>query len=52
MQEALNSSSLRWREVVYTFIEEIRSFLQTGSRDFGMTFLKSGKVWPEWELCE
>jgi hypothetical protein len=52
MQEALNSSSLRWRGIVYTFIEEIRSFLQSGSQDFGMTFLKIGKVWPEWELCE
>jgi hypothetical protein len=52
MQEGLNASSLRWRAIVYTFIEQIRGFLKNGNQDFGLTLYKIGKVWPEWELCE
>ena len=52
VQEALNISQMRWRAVVYDFLDQIRLFLETGDPQFHFTFYKVAKAWPEVELCE
>jgi len=52
VQEGLNASCLRWRAVVYRFLEEIRAFLYDGNLQFNTTFYAIGKAVPGLELCE
>lgn len=52
VQEALNVSKLRWRAIVYDFLDQIRVFLGTGDPQFHMTFYKIGLAWQEFHLCE
>lgn len=52
VQEALNVSRMRWRAIVYDFLDHIRVFLGTGSPQFHVTFYKIGTAWPGMDLCE
>jgi hypothetical protein len=51
-QEALNASTLRWRAIVYNFLDELRKYLDDGSPQFHETFYRIAKAWPGFELCE
>jgi len=51
-QEALNASTLRWRAIVYNFLDELRTYLDDGSPQFHETFYRMAKAWPGFELCE
>jgi hypothetical protein len=52
VQEALNISTMRWRPIVYDFLDQIRSFLETGDQQFHATFCRIGRAWPDFGLCE
>ena len=40
IQEGLNNSSLSWRAIVYTFLEDLMNFLGTGKYDYTVDLLK------------
>lgn len=53
IQEGLNASSLKWRAIVYNYLDQLRTFL--GDRqnlEFGNTLNKIVKNWPDFNLCE
>jgi hypothetical protein len=52
MQEGLNASTLRWRAIVYDFIEQVRRFPGDGNPDFRLTLYRISKDWPASELCQ
>lgn len=52
VQEALNVSRMRWRDIVYDFLGQIRVFLNTGDPQFHVTFYNIGRAWPDFQLCE
>lgn len=52
VQEALNVSRMRWRAIVYDFLDQIRAFPETGDRQFELTMYKIGRAWPDFQLCE
>lgn len=52
VQEALNVSRMRWRAIVYDFLDQIRNFLETGDQQFHATFYRIGRAWPDFGLCE
>jgi hypothetical protein len=52
VQQALNVSEMRWRAVVYDFLDQIREFLRTGDQHFEVTMYKIGISWPNFQLCE
>ncbi len=52
VQEALNASKMRWRAIVYDFLDQIRTFLATGDPMFQVTMYKIGRSWPDVQLCE
>jgi len=52
-QEILNSSSFKWRGVVYSFLENLRKALESPEQvEYQIDFLKLGKIFPDGELCE
>jgi hypothetical protein len=42
VQTGMNATTLRWRSVVYDFLEEVRAFLGAGQEVYKVTFLKLG----------
>lgn len=53
VQEGLNAGTLSWRAVVYDFIDDLRRFLDTGSDDYKLSFVKLGKLINQGlRLCE
>jgi len=52
VQEALNVSGMRWRAIVYDFLDQIRAFLGTGDSQFHVTLSTIGRAWPGFQLCE
>ncbi len=52
IQEAMNGSSFKWRRVLWDYIDQIRSFLDVGSNDYQLTFIKLAKSHQELGLCE
>lgn len=52
VQEGLNASTLRWRKVVYNFIEEARKALEHWSTDHRQTLYTIADYWPNNSLCE
>lgn len=52
-QEILNSSSFRWRAVVYSFLENLRNALHTAEHvEYQIDFIKLGRIFKDRELCE
>jgi hypothetical protein len=51
IQEALNVSSLKWRAIVYDFLDQVKRFAGDASPEMHGTFYKIGKAWPDFELC-
>jgi hypothetical protein len=43
VQEALNVSRMRWRAIVYDFLDQMRVFVRTGDPQFHETFYKIGR---------
>lgn len=52
VQEALNVSRMRWRAIVYDFLDHVRVFLATGDTQFQETFYRIAQAWPDFQLCE
>jgi len=52
VQEALNVSRLRWRNILYDFLNHIRVFVGSGDPQFHATFHRIAQIWPDSELCE
>jgi Family of unknown function (DUF5677) len=52
VQEAFNVSKMRWRAIMYDFLDEIRTFIRTSDPQFHGTSYKIGKAWPTLQLCE
>jgi hypothetical protein len=44
VQQGLNASTLSWRALVYDFLDDLRRFLDTGSDDYKLTFVKLGRL--------
>ena len=51
VQEALNVSAMKWRAIVYDFLDQVNRFAGEGSPDLHLTFYKIGKAGPDFELC-
>lgn len=51
MNEALNISSFKFRRIVYTFIDDIQSFLIGDNSTYKITFLKIANAGPNFKLC-
>lgn len=52
VQEGLNASELQWRSIVYKFIEQCRSSLETGSEDHLNTLDTLMNAGPEFVWCK
>ena len=52
VQEALNVSRMRWRAIVYDFLDQIRVFIRTGDPLIHNTLYKIAQAWPDIQLCE
>jgi len=53
IQEALNASSVQWRNIVYDFLDQLQKFLKDGKNlEFQATFYKIGSAWPKVDFCE
>jgi hypothetical protein len=44
VQTGMNAATIRWRNVVYDFLEELRAFLGADQEAYKVTFLKLGKA--------
>lgn len=44
IQEALNAGTLKWRAVVYNFLDDLMALLREGSKEYKTTFVKIGKL--------
>ena len=51
MQEALNVSQLRWRQIVYDYIDDLKRLAGEGSEQLHSTFNKIAQAGPDFELC-
>lgn len=51
-QEALNASTMKWRAIVYNFLDHVRDFLRDGSIEYQVTFVKITAAGPDLSLCE
>jgi hypothetical protein len=40
IQSVLNYSSLKWMNIMWDFIEQVRLSLNDGNKDYGVTFVK------------
>jgi len=53
VQEGLNASTLSWRAIVYDFLDDLRRFLDSGSDNYKLSFVKLGKLIEDGvRLCE
>ena len=52
VQEALNVSEMRWRDIMYDFLDQIRLFLGSGDPQLRLTLCKIGRACPDSQLCE
>lgn len=52
IQEGLNSSNFVWRRLLYDFLDDVFSFLKTGSKDYLSSFVKICKLGPDIDLCK
>ncbi len=51
VQEALNVSAMKWRRIVYGFLDQVNRFAGEGSSDLHLTLYKIANAGPEFELC-
>jgi len=51
-QEGLNASSLRWRAIVYDFLEHCMLLLASGSQEYLKTFAKIASLGSDFEWCQ
>jgi len=42
---------MKWRAIVYDFLDQVNRFAGEGSPDLHLTFYKIGKAGPDFELC-
>jgi len=53
IQEGLNASTMKWRAIVYNYLDQFRTFLvDKNNLEFGNTLYKIGKNWPGFTLCK
>jgi hypothetical protein len=52
VRESINVSSMRWRNFVWDFLDQIIEFIGTGNVEYQTTMLKIINAWPSSELCE
>jgi hypothetical protein len=52
IQEGLSTSALKWRKLMFDFLEQCRSWLETGSTDCFATFAKVVHAGPDFRFCE
>lgn len=51
-QEALNASDLRWRPILFDFLDQVRESVEDASQDYGLSFLKIAQLFQERQLSE
>jgi hypothetical protein len=52
VQEAMNVSKMRWRELAYAFLDQIREFLKSGNPQFHADLPRIIATWGNSKLCE
>jgi len=52
IQEGMNGTTVRWRRIVYDFLDQIMRSLEDGNIQYAETFYKIGKAYPDFNLCE
>jgi len=52
LQEALNYSDFKWRQVLWDYLKQMRRFLDKGDMSYMESFIKLGNIFPENELCK
>ena len=51
-REALNTSTMQWRTIIYNFLGQVLGFLGDGNAEYKATFLKIGRAGPDFALCK
>lgn len=51
MREAFNISNLKWRSIVFSFLDDIQNFLNGDELSYRITFMKLANAGPDFELC-
>jgi hypothetical protein len=52
LQDAINHSSLRWRRILWDFLDEVRRLLDNGDTSYQLSFLKLVRLFESDGLCE
>ena len=53
IQEGLNASSMKWRAIVYDFLDQILKYLGDGNNlEHELTLYKMGANWPDFTLSK
>ncbi|MCI0794049.1 MAG: hypothetical protein J4O03_11350 [Chloroflexi bacterium] len=52
IQEGLNAGTLHWRTLVYDFLKHFMDSLRSGSKEYGITFIKIVEMKEEMGLCQ
>jgi hypothetical protein len=52
VQEALNVSTLRWRNIAYTFLDNVKALADTLSPELHKTMARIAATWPGMTMCE
>jgi len=53
IQEGINASSMKWRAIIYDFLDQILKFLgDANNLEFNATLYKIGRIWPDNDLCK
>jgi hypothetical protein len=52
IQEGMNGTKVRWRKIVYDFLDQIRLSVEDGNILYAETFYRIGKAYPDFSLCE
>ncbi|MFC2019211.1 DUF5677 domain-containing protein [Chloroflexota bacterium] len=50
--EGMNGTTVRWRKIVYDFLDQLLHSLKDGNIQYAETFYKIGKAYPDFNLCE
>lgn len=52
LQDAINHSSFRWRQILWDFIDHLRKVLESGDLSYQDSFIKLTHIFNEHGLCE
>lgn len=52
IQEGINGTTVKWRAIIYNFLDQILLSLEDENIEYMQTFYKIGKAYPDYNVCE